>query len=134
MLTRRLAIGLLVAMPLVMTGCGDSIDVVKRDQEELMQEYLGILKSIKDDASAKEAAEKINGLFDRSYSIAKRIQALQTPANEAEMKKLLDGTGKMVDPTSSTAIAVSQEMARVRKDGFGPIINAAVTKFNRAGI
>ena len=134
MLTRRLMIGFLVAIPLAMTGCGDSIDSVQRDQEELMQEYLGILKSIKDDASAKAAAEKINGLFDRSYSIVKRIQALETPQNQAQIKKLLDGTGKMVDPTSSTAIAVSEEMARVRKEGFGPIINAAVTKFNRAGI
>ena len=117
---RRFFLATLMAFAMALTGCGDSVESIANDHNELMSEYLGILKSIHDDASAKEAAAKIEGLIDRQHLIATRVKNLLPPDK--------------FEKSAALGIAVADEMARVLQAGFGPIINNAVTKFNRAGL
>lgn len=75
---------IVLAMALLLVGCGDSHDAVAADKVALMKEFTTILESVKDVPTANAAAPKLESLASRAESIKKRLDVLGEPTAEQE--------------------------------------------------
>jgi len=72
---------------LVLSACGgDSHEAIVEDQADLMDEILDILEDVDDQASAKEAAKKIEALSEDMAALAKRAQEMGEPTPEQQKR------------------------------------------------
>ena len=75
---------------LLCVSCGGGIDSYEDAidaQAEVMEEMIGVLEGVDDEASAKKASGKIEELGTRLGEIAKQVQALPAPTPE-EMQEI----------------------------------------------
>jgi ferritin-like metal-binding protein YciE len=72
---------------LVLSACGgDTHESVAEDQLDLMDEIFDIMDGVTDEASAKEAAKKIEALGEDMADLRKRIAAMPDPTKEEEKR------------------------------------------------
>lgn len=70
---------------LALSACGgESHEAVMDEQFDLMGEIFDILDGVEDEASAKEAAKKIEALGEKLTDLAKRAEKLPEPTPEQE--------------------------------------------------
>ena len=82
----RRSITLCVGILLLVSGCGDSHESVINDSVKLMKEMTAILKTVKDEESAKAAKPKLKALSEKMEAIEKRSKALGEPTAEQQKK------------------------------------------------
>ena len=84
------------------------------EMTELMNEMHAIVEPVKDDASAKVAAKKIEQLRARGKSITDRLEALEQPPEE-EMKRLEELTKDQVAELMSNIEKVKKIGSKYRE-------------------
>ncbi|MHC4974612.1 MAG: hypothetical protein ACYTG3_20045 [Planctomycetota bacterium] len=81
------------ALAFGLAACGgNSHEAIMDEQLDLMDEMLDILEGVNDEASANEAAKKIEALTEDMQKLAKRAQELGEPT--PEQQKRLEEIGK----------------------------------------
>lgn len=111
-----------------LTGCGgDSHLDVELDRVALGKEYLAILQSATDDASAKAAASKIEAIAVKLAALKKREEALGDPT-EDEFKRMADTVQK---GGGYPSVEVAREHSRIaRNAALRAILAPAMNKVN----
>jgi hypothetical protein len=118
-------------LTLILTGCGrDTPESVAADASSLMKEFGTALDGVTDEASARDAAAKIDALTARAAAIDERVKKVAaTPEGQAAFEKALrsdmeagkgagDGFSKMAN------IAIKNPAAY-------KIVNDAMTRFEK---
>ena len=125
---RHLWIASLVVLTAALVGCSDSFEKIAEDQKDLNRDYVAVLKTIKDEATAREAVPKIEALASRGEAIKARFKALGEPTAEdveRALKAFDDSSEKVEDPT--------MEIIRLQQNReVSLIIKPAVTKYQAA--
>jgi hypothetical protein len=80
----RVGILLIVVLTLAAGGCGDSYEAINRDAVEAQKEFCTILASVKDEATAQEAATQLDALAIKMRRIEKRSRAMGKPPVEVK--------------------------------------------------
>ncbi len=111
-----------------LAGCGgDSHLDVELDRVALGKEYLAILQSAKDDASAKAAVPKIEAIAAKLAELKKREEALGDPT-EDDFKQMMETVQKGGGYPSAE---VMREHSRIGRDAaLRAILAPAMNKFN----
>ncbi|MGA8206133.1 MAG: hypothetical protein WB812_16585 [Woeseiaceae bacterium] len=102
----------LIALGLILSSCGGRVDSFEEGMEaqaDLMEEMIDVLKGVDDEASAKQAAGRIEEIGARMAEIAKRISALPRPDAE-EMQKLAE---KQRDRMRSIQQDATKQMTKI---------------------
>ncbi len=116
------ALILLLSLPLLFASCGG--DTHQSIAEEVRGEFskvVDILESVKDEASAQAAVEKIAKIQKNIDDIGVRAKKLGTPDAETTQKML-----KEVDVENSPVIKMVMEMERVGSLPGGAEVKKAV--------
>jgi len=106
-----LCVALALALPLLLTGCADTPESVTKKMMAKMQDIVNVLKTIKDEPSAKAAAPKLKGLSADLKQIQKKMEAMKP--SEAEQKRLQEAHMK---PMMETMAQMMQELMRIGMD------------------
>jgi outer membrane murein-binding lipoprotein Lpp len=86
-LGKTIGTGSLLAVALLLSGCGDSHDDVMKDSVAKMNEMTDVMKSVTDKASAHAAAPKLKQISTDMKSLKAREDKLGKPS-DAEKKQL----------------------------------------------
>jgi hypothetical protein len=76
---------LVLGLGLAACGGGDHEAIIE-EQADLMDEMLDILEGVTDEASAKEAAKKLEALAEDMQALAKRAEELGEPTPEQQKR------------------------------------------------
>lgn len=99
----------MVAALLVLGGCGDTHESVVKDTLSTMEEVVKVLEGVKDEASAKTAATKLEALGEEMKKMKEVHDKLGKPDAETE-KKLKEKYEKRLSEVSQKLM---QEMMRI---------------------
>ena len=104
---------LAACVPLILfTGCNKNThESVYEDQIDVLEDMVALMKSVKDDASAKAASAKMKDLEARANEIEKRAKALGEPPAELKKKyepKLEELAGQLL--AENMRIALNPEL------------------------
>lgn len=81
---RSAALTCVAAMLLLVAGCGDSPESVMDDTLATMNDMAAVLETVKDEATAKSAASKLEGLVEKMKSLKERADKMEKPSKEKE--------------------------------------------------
>jgi hypothetical protein len=109
---RHALTGLVLVLALALTGCGDSRDSVIKDSISDMKKLVDVLKGIKDEASAKSAADRIKAITENMKAIKARADKLGKPSPEED--KALQA--KYETEMKSITTDMGREMLRITMD------------------
>jgi hypothetical protein len=117
------------ALALTLGGCADTPDSVSKKMIAKMQEMVGILKTVKDEPSAKAAVPKIKAVSAELKTIQKKMEAMKP--TEAEQKRLAEAHMK---PMMETMAQLMAEVMRIGTDPKlqTPEIQAALKEMDQA--
>jgi acetoin utilization deacetylase AcuC-like enzyme len=108
---RPIALCVTLCLALVVTGCGDTPESVTKKMISKMQAMADVLKTVKDEPSAKAAAPKIKALSADLKEIQKKMEAMKP--SEAEQKRLAEAHMK---PMMEAMGQLMQEVMRIGMD------------------
>ena len=85
-----------IMMAALLAGCGDTHDSVMGDSVTEMKAFATVLESIKDEATAKEAAPKLEAIGARMKDLKARMDKLGKPS-EADEKAMMTKYQKEIE-------------------------------------
>lgn len=94
MKTRSIAALLVLPLLVSLSGCGKTHESLAEDQMKVMEDVVATLKTVKDEATAKAAAEKLKTLKAKGDELEKQMKELGEPP--AELKTKYDEKAKKV--------------------------------------
>lgn len=113
----------LLALPLILTGCGDSPEKLAKDWTSEFDNVAAIISSVNDEASAKAAVEKLKAFKPRLDALIERAkkfegEKVQPPkeAQEAMFKSMGTVMAKMAELEDKNPKA-----AKILDDGWNMI-------------
>jgi hypothetical protein len=83
---KRMCIPAIVALAMVIGGCGKSHESIRKDAMGKMKDMVDVLKTVKDDASAKAAATKLKEITADIKKLKEQDDALGKLSKEEEQK------------------------------------------------
>ena len=90
----------LVAALLMLTGCGGGANTpegVADEMVDIMEEMVTILEGVKDESSAKAAADKINSLSAKGEALGKKMEEVMPKDPEKAMEVAMKMLAKMAE-------------------------------------
>jgi len=103
----RFLLALICSTAAICAGCGDSGDRVVQDSFSSMKDMTNVLKTVKDEASAKAATPQLKAIANRMKDIGKRAEALKLTKEQQE------ALGQKYASQMMEAMPLAAEMMRV---------------------
>jgi hypothetical protein len=75
-------LGIALALPFMVTGCGGGADGAIKEQISLMNEMAGVLEGVTDKASFEAAQAKMKKLEDRGKELGKKLEDMKLSDQE----------------------------------------------------
>ena len=114
MKVHKLLIVLAAVASFGLTSCGDSHEAVMGDLNGAMEEFSGIVGSVKTADDAKAAVPKIKELTASVNKLAERIKALGPPDDLASLAK--GGMGMGADPAANLMAIANPNLPQEFRD------------------
>jgi len=110
-----------------LSGCGSSHEEVADEFMDLMEQYVDALAEVKDEASAKKAASKLDTIADKMEKLKKKADRMSDPSEEVEKKIEADLEERMgkLDLMGAMAIFITKpELLEIVQPGMDRISKA----------
>lgn len=118
MVRKTFTTALCAALLVLVTGCGDTPESLTGDMLDEMEKMVAVLKTIKDEASAKGAEPKLRAIVDKLKSLQERAKKMKQPEGEqlkALEKKFEERSNKIMGEFMSEIMRVGSISPEVGK-------------------